>query len=89
MNSGNVLALKLARCARSLAATVTALRSRSDPISSIPASLIPLFLVSWFPDSFLFSLMNYELVSVGVAELRHPANWRLHFLNVEADATLF
>ena len=33
--------------------------------------------------------MNYELVSIGVAELRHPANWRLHFLNVEADSTFF
>ena len=46
MNTGNVLALKLVRCARSLATTVTALPSRSDPISSIPASLIHSF---WFP----------------------------------------
>ena len=56
--------------------------------SCVPALLICL-LVSWFPDSFLFSLVNHQLVSVRVAKLRHPANWRLGFFNVEHHATLF
>jgi hypothetical protein len=55
-------------------------------ISCFPDSLLPVF---WLPDLLLFSLVNYQFISVGVAKLRHPANWRLHFLNVEADATLF
>src|SRR5262249_8277560 len=47
------------------------------------------FLVSWFPDSFLFCLVSHQFVSVGVAELRHPTNWRLGLLKFEADSTFF
>ena len=61
-------------------------KQQSLLISCFPDSLLPIF---WVPDSLLFSFVNYQFISVGVAKLRHPANWRLHFFNVEADSTLF
>ena len=38
--------------------------------------------------SSFFPLVDYELVSVGIAELRHPANRCLSFRNVERDAAI-
>src|SRR5438067_12556647 len=39
--------------------------------------------------SSLFSLVNDKLVSVGIAQLRHPANRRLGLFNIERDSALF
>src|SRR4051794_17194351 len=61
-------------------------KQRDFLLSCFPDSLFP---ASWFPDSLFFSLVNHELVSVGIAKLRHPANWRLRFLDVEHDTALF
>src|SRR4029077_5144496 len=47
------------------------------------------FLVSWLPDSLFFSLVNHQLVSVGVTKLRHPANGRLHLFHIERHAAFF
>ena len=62
------------------------------------------FLVSWLPNLFLFScfpaflihslrvirlpLVHEQLVSIRIAELRHPANWRFGLRNVETYAAL-
>jgi len=46
-------------------------------------------LVSWFPNYFLFSFVNHQLVSVWIAKLRHPANRRLHLFHVEVHAAVF
>src|SRR5205085_6718424 len=39
--------------------------------------------------SSLFSLVNDKLVSVGIAKLCHPANWRLALFNIERDSAFF
>src|SRR5215469_1657275 len=46
------------------------------------------FLVSWFPDSLLLSFVNHELVSVGIPELRHPADRCLGLFNIEFHAAI-
>ena len=51
-------------------------------LSCFPDSLL---LISWVPDSFLFSFVHDEFVSVRITKLRHPANWRLGLLKVEAN----
>ena len=40
-------------------------------------------------DSSFLSLVHDQLVAVGIAKLRHPANRRFRFLHVERDAALF
>jgi hypothetical protein len=39
--------------------------------------------------SFLLPFMHDEFVAVRIAELRHPANWRLGLFHVEGDAAFF
>ncbi len=35
-----------------------------------------------------FPLVDYQFVPIRIAELRHPANWRLSFRNVERNAAI-
>src|SRR5947207_3199161 len=56
--------------------------------SCVPALQICL-LVSWVPDSFLFSLVNHDLVSVGVINDRGPTNWCLALLKEKLRSALF
>src|SRR4029077_6636492 len=46
-------------------------------------------LIIYFSSSSRLAFMNHQLVPVGVAKLRHPANGRFRFLYVECHAALF
>src|SRR5262249_3879590 len=60
-------------------------------MKSSKSSCPPVFLIhfSWLPDSLLFSLMNHQLVSIGITKLRHPANRCLCLLDIEAHTPVF